>query len=123
MDFQIVFLLLMVGLLFWTFSRGRKQQRAQQELLNSLTPGSDVMTTSGLLARIVSVEGEEVVLEVAPGITTRWNRRAVARVLAAPAVDLAADPALDPAAPGVPQAGTTGPDLRKRAPGEEHPRS
>ncbi|PPK95966.1 preprotein translocase subunit YajC [Kineococcus xinjiangensis] len=80
MDPQLIFLLLMMGLLFFMFSRTRKQQRAQLEMQNSLGPGAEVMTTSGLIGRIVAIEGEEMVLEIAPGVRTRWNRRAVARV-------------------------------------------
>ncbi|WP_432546207.1 preprotein translocase subunit YajC [Kineococcus sp. SYSU DK004] len=111
---QLVFLLLMVGLLVFMFSRTRKQQRAQQDLQNSVAPGSEVMTTSGAYGTVVDVEGDVVTLEVAPGVRTRWSRRAVARVVTAvgPAPDATAGTpeAVDPAEAGV--------DLRKDRPDE-----
>ena len=85
-DPQLLFLLLMLGLLFLMFSRSRKQQRAQQQLLGSIGPGSRVMTSSGLYATVVSVDGDDMVLEVAPGVHSRWTRRAVARIVDTPAV-------------------------------------
>jgi preprotein translocase subunit YajC len=47
-----------------------------------LAPGQQVVTTSGLHARLVSVDDTVVVLETAPGQSVRWDRRAIARVLA-----------------------------------------
>ena len=81
LDPQLLFLLLMMGLLFFMFSRTRKQQRAQAQMQNTLAPGAEVMTTSGLLGRVVSVDGDEMLLEIAPGVRTRWNRRTTARVM------------------------------------------
>ena len=101
LDPQLLFLLLMMGLLFFMFSRTRKQQRAQAQMQNTLAPGAEVMTTSGLLGRVVSVDGDEMLLEIAPGVRTRWNRRAVARVLG-PAAEVGGGtaPGLDLGKPG-----------------------
>ncbi|GAA4977373.1 preprotein translocase subunit YajC [Kineococcus glutinatus] len=118
MDGSLVFLLLMVGLLVFTFSRTRKQQRAQAQLLDSVGPGAEVMTTSGMFARVVDVDGDVVHLELAPGTVTRWNRRAVARIITP-----ATGPDPDAAAPGRSGAapapeGTAGPlSLHKDGPG------
>jgi preprotein translocase subunit YajC len=68
----------------------RNRARAQQRLQSELSPGLEVMTTSGLRARISAVEDDVVVLEIAPGVTTRWTKAAVARVI----------PAADGGAPG-----------------------
>jgi preprotein translocase subunit YajC len=41
-----------------------------------------VMTSSGLQGRLVELTDDgTAVLEVAPGVTTRWDRRAIARVV------------------------------------------
>lgn len=80
---QLIFLLIMVALLVFMFSRTRKQQRAQQQMQSSVAPGAEVMTTSGMFGTVVSVDGDVVVLEIAPGLQTRWTRRAVARVVPA----------------------------------------
>ncbi|MFB9377855.1 preprotein translocase subunit YajC [Kineococcus gynurae] len=81
MEGQLFFLLLMGALLVWMITRTRKQQKNQQQLQNSVAPGSEVMTTSGTYGRVVGVEDDAVQLEIAPGVVTRWSRRAVARVL------------------------------------------
>jgi len=78
---QLVFLLLMVALLIFMFSRTRKQQRAQQEMQSGVGPGAEVMTTSGTFGRVVAIDGDVVTLEIAPGVQTRWTRRAVSRVV------------------------------------------
>ncbi|WP_432533597.1 preprotein translocase subunit YajC [Kineococcus arenarius] len=103
---QLIFLLLMVGLLVFMFSRTRKQQRAQVEMQSSVGPGAEVMTTSGTYGTVVAADGDVVVLEISPGVRTRWARRAVARVVA-PAVGAA-----DPVA-GATAADAGGLDLRK----------
>ncbi|WP_432494423.1 preprotein translocase subunit YajC [Kineococcus gypseus] len=98
---QLIFLVLMIALLVFMFSRTRKQQRAQLEMQAGVGPGAEVMTTSGTYGTVVEVEGDVVTLEIAPGVRTRWARRAVARVVtpfAAP---------LEPA-PGATAAGATG---------------
>ncbi|WP_432484058.1 preprotein translocase subunit YajC [Kineococcus esterisolvens] len=115
---QLIFLLLMVGLLVFMFSRTRKQQRAQVEMQSSVGPGAEVMTTSGTYGTVVAVDGDVVVLELAPGVQTRWARRAVARVVT-PGVG-----PVDPAGP-IPGATAAGPggegglDLRKPAAGSD----
>jgi preprotein translocase subunit YajC len=85
---NLLLLALMGGLLFFMFSRTRKQQREAQQIQAGLTVGAEVMTTAGLYAIVVALEDQIVTLETAPGQTSRWDRRAVARVLTAtPAVD------------------------------------
>ena len=37
---------------------------------NEVVPGQRVRTTAGMYATVVSVEGEDVVLEIAPGSTS-----------------------------------------------------
>jgi len=78
---SLLLLVLMGGLLFMMFSRSRRQQREAQQLQSRLAPGSRVMTTAGLYATVVAIDGDVVVLESSPGQTARWDRRAVARVL------------------------------------------
>jgi preprotein translocase subunit YajC len=83
-DPSILLLLVSVGLLVLLVTSRRRQQRAQQSIQSQLLPGSEVMTGSGLFATVVSIEDSVVVLETAPGQQSRWDRRAVARVLSTP---------------------------------------
>lgn len=81
---SILLLVVSVGLLALLLSRGRRQQRELQAVQSRLAPGTEVMTSSGLHARVVSVEDTWVVLETGPGQQSRWDRRAVARIISAP---------------------------------------
>jgi preprotein translocase subunit YajC len=79
--FSLLFLAVGVYLLFLMFSRTRKQQREVQRTQAGLTPGAEVMTTAGMFATVVELDDQVVVLETAPGQRSRWDRRAVARIL------------------------------------------
>ena len=57
----------------------RKQQAAQQQ--NTIQPGARVRTTAGMYATVVDVDGDDVVLEIAPGIEVRYMKRAVMDVV------------------------------------------
>lgn len=70
-----------VLLLLFMFSSQRKRQRAFTDLQSRLTPGQEVVTTSGLFATIVSLDDAVAVLQTGPGQTVRWDRRAIASVV------------------------------------------
>jgi preprotein translocase subunit YajC len=57
----------------------RKQQAAQKQ--NTVQPGARVRTTAGMYATVVDVDGDDVVLEVAPGVEVRYMRRAIMDVV------------------------------------------
>lgn len=78
---NLILLLLLGGLLFLMFSRTRRQQREVQQTQASLTVGVEVMTASGMFATVVELDDQAVVLETGPGQRSRWDRRAVARVI------------------------------------------
>lgn len=73
--------LLVLLFLFFIFSRMRNQQRQVRETQQAVRPGAQVMTTAGLFARVVSLEDDVVLLEIAPGVTCRYARAAVARIV------------------------------------------
>ena len=60
-------------------ARARMAQQTQQ-LQHSLEVGTDVMTTSGVYGRIVSLGEDTVDLEVAPGVVITWARAAIGQV-------------------------------------------
>ena len=60
----------------------RPQQRklkAQQELVNSLKKNDQVITSSGLVGRVSSIEGGFVVLEVAQNVRLKFEAQHVTR--------------------------------------------
>jgi preprotein translocase subunit YajC len=48
---------------------------------SQLAVGQEVMTTSGLFGRLVELDTDSVVLEVADGVRLKWARPAIARVV------------------------------------------
>ncbi|MGW0810100.1 preprotein translocase subunit YajC [Nonomuraea sp. NPDC002799] len=74
-------ILLVVVFYFLLIRPQRKRQQEAVKMQNSLAPGARVMTTTGLFATVVTVDNEDVVLEVAPGIETRWVKAAIGRVI------------------------------------------
>lgn len=78
---SIIFLVLPVALLLLLFNAQRKRGRQVAQVQEQLAPGAAVVTTSGLFGTVVSVTDAEVVLEAAPGVNLRFDRRAVGLVL------------------------------------------
>lgn len=77
------FIVILLAFYLLVIRPARMRQRQQLELQSSLAAGQKVMTTSGLVATISSIEDDEVLLEAAPGVVLRWARPAIARVLVA----------------------------------------
>ena len=73
----------LIALVFW-FLIVRPQRRRQQALSktqSALGIGSEVMLTSGIFGRVVSLEDDTLHLEVSPGATIKVSRQAVVRVV------------------------------------------
>jgi preprotein translocase subunit YajC len=83
MDPTTLLLPLLLVVVFWLIliRPQQKQRREIAQLQSALAPGARVMTGSGLIGTIVALEGDEVVLEVSPGVTNRYVRRAIMRVI------------------------------------------
>jgi preprotein translocase subunit YajC len=114
LDSSILLLVVLVGLLLLMNLSRRRQQREQQNLQARLAPGTEVITASGLYATVVSIEDTVMVLETAPGQQSRWDRRAVAKVLT-PVDELADEPADEPVDDLEPDAGTADDPLHEPA--------
>ncbi|SDL68236.1 preprotein translocase subunit YajC [Nonomuraea jiangxiensis] len=74
-------ILLVVVFYFLLIRPQRKRQQEAIKMQNSLSPGARVMTTTGLFGTVVAVDNEDVVIEIAPGIETRWVKAAIGRVV------------------------------------------
>jgi preprotein translocase subunit YajC len=65
----------------------RPQQRRQRELRalqSSLTAGNDVMLTSGIFGTVSSAADDHVLVDIAPGVTIKVARGAIAQVMTTP---------------------------------------
>jgi preprotein translocase subunit YajC len=112
----LIWVVLLAGTFYFLIIRPtRNRQKAQQRLSDQLSVGARVMTTSGLYAEVVGFEDEAVLLEASPGVTTRWTKAAVSRILPEPDADddsedtepEAEAPADDSDAPDAPDADST----------------
>ena len=78
----ILFIVVIFAALYFLMIRPqqrRKQQAMSQQ--NNVAPGARVRTTAGMYATVVDVDGDDVVLEVAPGIEVRYMKRAIMDVV------------------------------------------
>lgn len=75
--------ILLIGVIFYLLilRPSRNRQKQQQQLLNALSPGAQIMTTAGMFGTVISVDDDEITLEVAPGVHVRMVKAAVARVI------------------------------------------
>ena len=77
----LFFALLILGLYLLAIRPQRARARALTQVQNALAVGSQVITTAGIHARVAAFDGDDVLLEVAPGVQIRFARGAVVRVL------------------------------------------
>lgn len=74
-------LVLIVGMIWFMSRTQRKQRQRQANTVAALQPGAHVVTTSGQVGTVETVEDEYVVLEVAEGVSVRFVKQAIGRVI------------------------------------------
>ena len=79
--FLLLIVLVFVGFYFLMIRPQRRRQQQAQQQQKTLSPGARVRTTAGMYATVSAVDGDDVILEVAPGIDVRYMRRAVMEVI------------------------------------------
>lgn len=84
--FMVVIIVVMIGFMWW---QSRKQKQRQQDTVdwrNSLAPGTEVATVSGLLGVIKEVDAEhdQVVID-SEGSLSRWRIQAITKPPIVPA--------------------------------------
>src|SRR6516225_9966252 len=79
--FLLLIVVVFVGFYFLMIrpQRRRQQQAVQQQ--KTVTPGARVRTTAGMYATVIAVDGDDVILEVAPGVEVRYMKRAIMEVV------------------------------------------
>ena len=82
----LIFLLPVALIAFMVFSQ-RRRQRETQNLQAGLSVGDEVCTTSGLFGTITALDDAVVTLEVSPGVTVRFDRRAIGTRTTTPPTD------------------------------------
>jgi preprotein translocase subunit YajC len=71
----------------------RRRQRSHADMQDSVELGDEIITAGGLHAVVRQVDGDELRVEIAPGVVATLDRRAVAAV--AREVEVEVEPAID----------------------------
>jgi preprotein translocase subunit YajC len=75
-------MVLMLGVMYVLMIRPQRQRQAQQQsMIDGCGVGDDVLTTGGIYGTVTQVDGDDVVVEIAPTITVHMTRRGIAAVL------------------------------------------
>jgi preprotein translocase subunit YajC len=75
-------MVLMLGVMYVLMIRPQRQRQAQQQsMIDGAGVGDDVLTTGGIYGTISEVEGDDIVVEIADGVTVHMTRRGIAAVL------------------------------------------
>jgi preprotein translocase subunit YajC len=78
----LIIMVLMLGVMYVLMIRPQRQRQAQQQsMIDDAGVGDDVLTTGGIYGTITQVEGDDVVVELAPSLTVHMTRRGIAAVL------------------------------------------
>lgn len=78
----LILIVVFIGLIYFMAIRpGRNRQKKVAQQQNNVLPGARVRTTAGMYATVVAVDGDDVVLEVAPDVEVRYMKRAIMEVL------------------------------------------
>jgi preprotein translocase subunit YajC len=82
-SFTPILIVVVIGVAVY-FLMMRPQQRRRKQMMqvnNELSPGQRVRTTAGIYGTIVAVDGQDLDLEIAPGVEIRIMRRAIMDVV------------------------------------------
>jgi len=78
----LIIMALMLGVMYVLMVRPQRQKQSQQQaMINDASVGDDVLTTGGIYGTITQAEGDDVVVEIASGLSVHMTRRGIAAVL------------------------------------------
>jgi preprotein translocase subunit YajC len=80
-QFLIVMALLLVVMYVLMIRPQRRRQQEQQSMIEGAGVGDDVLTTGGIYGTVKEAEGDDIVVEIADGLSVHMTRRGIAAVL------------------------------------------
>jgi preprotein translocase subunit YajC len=80
-SFVIIMVLLLVVMYVLMIRPQRQRQAQQQATIDAASVGDDILTTGGIYGTVTAADGDDIVVEVAEGLTLHMTRRAIAAVL------------------------------------------
>ena len=77
---SLIFLGLLIAIFYFMLIRPQKKRMEDhRKLVESIDPGDQVITMTGLYGTVRSIGDEDLELEIAPGTTVRFLKSAVGR--------------------------------------------
>jgi preprotein translocase subunit YajC len=73
--------LFFVALYFLMIRPQQKRRRAVESMQSAMGPGDEIVTVGGLYGTIQEIDQEAVLLEIAPGVTAKYARAAIGKVV------------------------------------------
>ena len=95
MSFLIVMVLLLVVMYVLMIRPQRQRQQKLQTMIDRAGVGDDILTSGGIYGTITEIEDDDVVVEIADGLTVHMTRRGIAAVLPAEEDEEAGDDIVD----------------------------
>jgi len=80
-SYLILILIVVVGFYMLMIRPQQRRRQQVQQQQSSVQPGARVRTTAGMYATVIEVDGDDVLLEVAPGVEVRYMKRAIMDVV------------------------------------------
>jgi preprotein translocase subunit YajC len=94
--------LMLVAMYFLMIRPQQRRRKQVEEMQSAIGPGDEVLTIGGLYGTVTEIDDESVTLQVAPGVTNRYARGAIGRVVTSAArPDETSEPAEEPVNPVV----------------------
>jgi preprotein translocase subunit YajC len=80
---SFLFILIALGVVFWfiAIQPQRRRQRSHMAMQDAVAEGLEIITAGGLHGIVVEAGDEVIRIEIAPDVTVRLDRRAVAAVV------------------------------------------
>ena len=73
--------LFFVALYFLMIRPQQKRRRQTEEMQRAIGPGDEIVTVGGLYGTVEEIDDDSVLLEIAPGVTAKYARAAIGKVV------------------------------------------
>lgn len=77
---MVPFILIMVVFYFLFFRPQQKKAKQHQEMVSTVAKGDDVVTSGGLMGKVVATAEDSVTIETTPNVKLRIQRAAIVSV-------------------------------------------
>ena len=78
----LILMVLFIGVAYFLLIRPQQRRaRAVQKMQSEIGPGDEIMTIGGLYGTVERIDDESVQLRVAPDVSLRFRRNAIAQVV------------------------------------------